>query len=70
MSSIFGEPAAYDRAVCRTAEIFIAKFGSLADLEAWTAARRPTLTHSERAYCEAVARRVSSLLGSVAAAPA
>lgn len=65
MRSIFDEPEAYARAVYASAESFIARFGKVADVQAWSAARKPTLTRSERAYCEAVASLVSRRIGAV-----
>lgn len=69
MKPIFDEPEQYQSAVAKTAEALISKFGKLADGKAWEAARMPNLTRSERAYCEAVALRVTRLVrgGSVPA---
>jgi hypothetical protein len=66
MKSIFDEPEVYAQAVRASAESFISRFGKLADVQAWAAARMPTLTHSERAYCEAVAALVSRRIGALA----
>lgn len=62
MKPIYDEPAQYDAAVAKTAESFISRFGKDADTEAWKAARRPSMTPSEKAYCEAVAVKVTSTL--------
>lgn len=50
---------AYGRAVRETAERLLDAHGHEAGEEAWRAARMPSLTSSERAFCEAVAVRVS-----------
>jgi len=49
---------AYGRAVRQTAEGLLAAHGDAAGEEAWRAARAPSLTATERAFCEAVAVRV------------
>ncbi len=59
----FKERSAYARAVRETASKLLSNYGRKADYEAWRVARQPTLTKSERAYCEAVAIRVSQELG-------
>lgn len=50
---------AYGRAVRQTADRLLTAHGHNASEEAWRAARMPSLTNSERAFCEAVAVRVS-----------
>lgn len=65
MRSIIDDTANFESAVRRTADRFISRFGKLADVEAWLAARKPNLTRSERNFCEAVARLVSMRLGAV-----
>lgn len=62
MKPIFDEPEQYQSAVSATAQALIARFGKFADGKAWEAARMPNLTKSERAYCEAVAARVTRLV--------
>lgn len=62
MKPIFNEPEQYQWAVAKTAERLISRFGKRADGKAWEAARMPNLTKSERAYCEAVAARVTRLV--------
>ncbi len=67
MKPIFDEPESYQGAVAKTAEALISRFGKLADGKAWEAARMPNLTRSERAYCEAVAARVTRIVSGSAA---
>jgi hypothetical protein len=62
MKPIYDEPSQYDAAVSKTAQSFIARFGKDADQEAWKAARHPSMTPAEKAYCEAVAVKVTSAL--------
>lgn len=70
MMLFFRERSAYARAVRDTAANLLTNHGKKADFEAWRVARQPTLTKSERAYCEAVAIRVSQELGNAPAAAA
>jgi hypothetical protein len=62
MKPIHEEPEQYDNAVSASAQALITRFGKTADNKAWEAARMPNLTRSERAYCEAVATRVTRLV--------
>jgi hypothetical protein len=62
MKPICDEPEHYQHAVAATAQALISRFGKRADSKAWEAARMPNLTRSERAYCEAVATRVTRLV--------
>jgi hypothetical protein len=68
MSLLFHSRSDYDLAVLRSADCIIATHGSRADIAAWQAARKPSLTRSERAYCEAVATCVSRRLAGPAPA--
>jgi hypothetical protein len=63
MVPIFFDQVRYRRAVRDAADGLVRAHGRVADQEAWRAARLPNLTRSERAFCEAVAMRVSRLLG-------
>ncbi|MEM8570629.1 MAG: hypothetical protein AAGG56_06920 [Pseudomonadota bacterium] len=62
MKPIHEEPAEYDEAVAKSAKSYLSRYGKNADTEAWKAARQPTMTQSEKAYCEAVAVKVTSEL--------
>ncbi|WP_424928817.1 hypothetical protein [Amaricoccus tamworthensis] len=68
MMLFFKDRSVYARAVRDTADKLLAAHGKVADVEAWKAARMPSLTKSERSYCEAVAIRVSQQLGNAPAA--
>ncbi|WP_424931649.1 hypothetical protein [Amaricoccus macauensis] len=62
MKPIYEDPEHFDAAVTKTAESFISRFGKEAGNEAWKAARHPSMTEAEKAYCEAVAVKVVSML--------
>lgn len=63
MVPIFFDRIRYRRAVQAAAEGLLRAHGRVADQEAWRAARMPSLTANEKAFCEAVAMRVSRELG-------
>jgi hypothetical protein len=53
----------YGEAVRQAADQLVSAHGSLADLEAWRAARTEGLAENERAFCQAVAEHVTRQLG-------
>ena len=59
MKPIYEVPEEFESAVKQTARSYISRFGKDADEKAWDAARHPGMTAAERAYCEAVANRVT-----------
>ena len=62
MRPIYEVPEEFERAVNKTAQSYISRFGKDADEKAWDAARHPGMTPAERAYCEAVANPVTVAL--------
>jgi hypothetical protein len=58
-----GPRLGYGRAIRKAADDLVAAHGELADLEAWRAALLPGLPAAEQAFCQAVAERVTRLLG-------
>lgn len=63
MVPIFFDRIRYSRAVRQTADGLLRAHGERADQEAWRAARMPSLTTSEKAFCQDVAIQVSRELG-------
>jgi hypothetical protein len=62
MFPFIGNHLAYGRAVRQTAEHLLTAHGDNAIDQAWRAARLPSLTKTERVFCEAVAVRVAQEL--------